>query len=118
MTYEDKPSMDELLHYGVKGQRWGVRNVHLEKVKKATDKLDRVASGTASRREKFSVASRTSLVDLATKGGLKGASANNSQILKDHAERLDKGEAKVRDLLALYGSVSVADLVKAATIKK
>ncbi len=118
MIHDDKPSLEDLMHYGVKGQRWGVRNVHLEKVKKATDKLDRVASGTASTREKLSVAARTSLLDLATQGGLKGASAKNSQILKDHAARVEAGKSTIRDGLLVYGGVSARDLVKAASIKK
>lgn len=30
MIHDDKPSLEELMHHGVKGQKWGVRRKHQE----------------------------------------------------------------------------------------
>lgn len=35
---DDKPSLDELMHYGVKGMKWGVRRDRTEGVSRSTDR--------------------------------------------------------------------------------
>lgn len=114
---DGKPSLDELIHFGKKGMRWGVRNVHLAKVEKATKRLDAVASGTATKRQVLGTALNTPIPQLVTKG-LKGSSAANSAALKAHAARIETGNMKIRDGLAMYGSLSVSDLVKAGRVKR
>lgn len=117
----DKPSLDELAHYGVKGMKWGTRrgitDVHLNKVNKITTRLDKVADGTATRRQKIGTALYTPIPQLVT-SGLKGSAKENSEFLKGHASRVANGEKNARDFLMLYGSVSLTDLAKASRRKK
>lgn len=89
---------DFLAHYGVKGMKWGVRS------QKRLDRLNRVASGTASRREKTQVMlTETSEVSRIRNKGLEGAAKTRADQLKARKERIQKGEGTVRDLLALHG---------------
>ena len=120
MMNGEKPSLDsltELTHHGVKGMRWGVKGVHAAKINKATARLDRVANGTATRREKLSVASRTPISQLAWHG-LKNQAALDSKTLKEHLARVESGNMKIRDGLLVYGSLGVGDLIKATRRRK
>lgn len=110
---------DILAHYGKKGMKWGIRTVHAGKVKKRTDRLDRVASGTANRRDRVRVAAATSgvqKVQAARRG--QSVAAMKSQDYKDHVRRLETGEAKARDLILQYGFLSILDLNKARRLAK
>jgi hypothetical protein len=121
MIHDDKPDLpseeEALAHYGTKGMKWGVRQVHLAKVTKATNRLDAVSGGTANKRQKVGTALTLPVGRLATKG-LKGAAAKESRLLKEHADRLEKGEAKVRDIMLVSYSLSLRDLSKARQLAK
>lgn len=108
----DKPSLDELAHYGVKGMRWGMRKARTGQIDAQTRVLDKVASGTANRREKLAVASTSSVYAL-TRRGLAGEAARRSTDLKAQKDRLAKGEATVRDILLTYHNVTLIDLIRA-----
>lgn len=90
---------DEFLeHYGKKGMKWGTRN------QKRLDRANRVASGTASRGEKTAFAlTDTSKHSIKKNKGLKGAAASRARELQGRKDRIEKGEATVKDMLALLG---------------
>lgn len=94
----EKPDLEELAHYGVKGMKWGVRREN------RLNRARRVASGTASRREKFAFSlTDTSKSSVKRNKDLKGAAASRVRELEARKARIQKGEARVKDLIALYG---------------
>jgi hypothetical protein len=120
MTYlvgDEKPSLEDLAHHGVKGMKWGVvrknlNDVHAEKVRAGIRINERVASGKGSRTDKAKVALGTPVGRLATRG-LKGAAAKNAQLQRDHLKHLDTGKATVHDVLQKYGSLTALDVAAA-----
>ena len=119
---DQKPSLEDLAHFGVKGMQWGKRrgltDVHNEKVTKAIAINSRVASGKGSFGDKFKVAQTTTLPRLVANNGLKGVAAKNTKLLEEHQARIANGQKKIRDMLAIYGGASVGDLVKASRAAK
>jgi len=104
-------SSDEFIaHYGVKGMKWGVRRRYAENVTRRTDVLDRVANGTATRREKVAAVATTSLANLAVNKGLKNDAARRSANEKAHLARVMAGEKTARDTLVMFGRLSVLDI--------
>jgi hypothetical protein len=94
----EKPDVDELIHYGKKGMRWGVRQQY------RLDRANAVAKGTASRATKARFAiTETSGLSIARGGGVKGAAASKAKQLGARKERIERGDATVKDLLANYG---------------
>lgn len=47
---DEKPSLEDLEHHGVKGQRWGVRNRQLNRASRQKDRATRRRSAAASDR--------------------------------------------------------------------
>lgn len=84
----------ELFHYGVKGMQWGVRKA--EKLRNTADRNQRIADGTASRKDK---------IDQAVLGkGMKGFGGALSlhpavaqKLANRYGKKADKAEAKVAD---------------------
>lgn len=104
---------NELIHYGVKGMKWGVRKAHTGTLNKGASRLERVASGKGSLRDKIGAAGTSSVYGLA-KRGLKGNSAFRAEKLRAEEKRLATGKAKVRDVLRAYGSANLVTLALAA----
>jgi hypothetical protein len=44
--------------------------------------------------------------------GLKNTAKYHSEITKEHIDRVEKGEKKVRDFLIMAGTLSVADVLQ------
>lgn len=108
----EKPSIEDLEHYGVKGMKWGVRKVHNDRVNASRKTLDKVASGKGSFREKLRVVDNSKVYDLATKG-IKGTAKLHSEQLKQHQDRLNNGKATTMDKIAMYGNLSPLDIHRA-----
>ena len=114
---QDKPSLEELMHHGVKGQKWGVIRKNLSDVadaKSASKQAlnERVASGTNTKREYAKVALGSPVTRLATRG-VRGTAKKNAEEWQQHRDRVSKGEATVSDILVKYGQLTYGDLGKA-----
>lgn len=89
---------EALAHFGVKGMKWGVRR------QSRLDRVSRVANGTASKLDKARVAyTDVSVASLTRNKGLRGAAASRQRELEGRKQRILKGEATTKDLLALHG---------------
>jgi hypothetical protein len=113
---EDKPSLEELAHYGVPGMRWGVKKARTGDLVKPIARLDRVANGTASLHSKAVVLASSTPYHLIKSGGLKKEAARQSRSLKAHSERLATGHATARDLIVAYGTSNLISVAR--TLKK
>lgn len=115
---EEKSSLDDLTHYGVKGMKWGVKKAYTDRKKKETGFYGRVASGTGNKRDKFKAVLATPIPDMVKGGGLKGGAARVDKRIQDHLDRVNNGKKTLRDTLALVGGVSVGDVIKGARLAK
>jgi hypothetical protein len=111
-SYDEKPSLEDLAHHGVKGMHWGVRKARTGNIDKETARLDRVAGGGGSVRDKALALNRAKLTKVVRKGGLRSEAARNSADLKAQRARLVAGKATMGDLLKAYGSVSLIDIAR------
>lgn len=111
-SYEKKPSLEDLAHHGVKGMHWGVRKARTGNIDRETSRLDRVAKGGGSVRDKVVALNSAKLTKVVRRGGLRSEAARNSKDLKAQRERLATGKATMKDVLKAYGSVSVVDVIR------
>jgi hypothetical protein len=87
-----------LEHFGKKGMKWGKRN------QSRLERANRVASGKASKGEKAAFyLTDTSRSSVKRNKGLEGAAASRVRELQGRKDRIKKGEATVKDFLALKG---------------
>jgi hypothetical protein len=108
-------NFSDLSHYGTKGMHWGVRKARTGDVAKVTQRLDRVAKGEGSLRDKTVAIGRTKVYKvpkLLTKDGLANEASRQSEELKAHSERLSTGHATAKDILQAYGSTSISSIIK------
>lgn len=124
----EKPGTpEELVHFGVKGMKWGQRKasgIKSEYLKSTTARGEaqrRVGEGRGSRKDKLQVnlttsslsldraraAKRRGLID---KKGFQGAALVRANRTEAHVERIQNGEATVHDMLRMAGSVKVRDI--------
>lgn len=90
-----------LEHYGVKGQRWGVRST--KRIQKRLDRTKRVRDGSASTSDKVKTAYVQGVYTQ------KGA----ARVLKRGAKyqmKIVEGEKKTREMLLLAGGIRIRDL--------
>lgn len=96
----DNPEDYELVHYGVKGMKWGVRKE--ERLQRAS----RVAGGTASRGEKLREFSRTSGHEFARAGGsMKRVYENRANKLAKQKSKVERNQAERQER---YGSANIS----------
>ena len=113
---------EALAHYGVKGMQWGVRKPQVDaggssytrKTQSTVDRLNRVASGTASRSDKAKTALGVGRMGLGGIYGLKTAGKAAAK-LQGHVDRLEAGEATTMDLLKKFGRMNAADIIREAS---
>lgn len=116
---EEAPLLSEavIAHFGVKGMKWGVRKTYNQRQGARVARLDRVASGTGSRGDKIRALAETSAAELVVNKGLKNTARKHSDATKAHLIRINTGKAKTLDLVQMYGSMSVGDLINAGRDK-
>lgn len=107
----------ELAHYGVKGMKWGVRKARTGDLNVRASRLERVAAGKGSVRDKVVSLGGSSLHNLAVNRGLKNESRRRAANYRAQEKRLATGKAKALDVLKAYGTVSVYGLAGAANKK-
>lgn len=97
-------TLDEaLVHFGVKGMRWGVRKNN--QLDRRITRAKKVASGKANFREKATfVTTDTSQAALAKNRGVKGAARSRAAQLEARKARIDSGKNSVLDVLKDFGN--------------
>jgi hypothetical protein len=102
---------NELVHYGVKGMKWGVRKQRTGRLNVRASRLERVAAGKGSFRDKATTVAGTSVYGaVKSRGSLRDEAARRAKNLRGQERRLATGKAKATDLLKAYGSTTVAGL--------
>jgi hypothetical protein len=93
-------------HQGVKGMRWGVRR------QRRVNTLLKVGSGKGTLGEKARAAWQVSTLDfIRGHGSLKKAANIRGTRQKLRNDRINKGEASVRDKIAFYGGTKYQDIL-------
>jgi len=110
LDQNDKPTLDDVVHYGVRGMKWGTRRAYASRQQRGVDILNKVASGTANKRQKVAVAVSSSSHDLIRGKSLKGAASRKAAREQEHLDRVLNGKLKARDVLTMVGRVSFHDI--------
>ena len=105
-----------LIHYGVKGMRWGVKKGRTGDLNVKASRHERVASGKGSLTDKVVTIGGSTAANLAMRG-LKGEAARRAKNERAQIERLSTGKAKVSDLLKAYGTASIYSVVGSANTR-
>lgn len=119
-----------LEHHGIKGMKWGVRKAessgaagaarkvgssvnasYSERMTKASNMWGQVAQGKGSKFDKFRTLLSTPVYKLAL-GQRKSYAQKQSDELKAHVERINNGQAKVKDVLTYAHNIRYVDLIK------
>lgn len=116
MSKWEESSQDEIIHYGVKGMKWGVRKARTGNLNQHATKLERAAAGPGSKRATTYAALHTPLSSI-RKQGLRKAAASEAKKSRAEIDRLAKGKATAGDVLRAYGSVTIAQLIGSARTK-
>ncbi len=119
-----KEDVEFLEHFGVKGMKWGVRRVNSDgnarnlgnrnndRAQKLFDRISRVASGNASKRDKLITGLyNVNVTDLVrAKGSVQGASKLVLDRATKNQAKIANGKNKVNDILAKVYGVNVSQL--------
>lgn len=112
-----------LAHFGVKGMRWGVRNdskpgrvgtrqAYVNKQRQRLEPFKRVAEGKGSTLDKVAVSQQLTLPELVRGKGAQGGAQLRVQGQEAFLKRLESGEARTSDILAMYGSIGLGDIIR------
>ena len=91
---QEKPSLDDLMHHGVKGMKWGVHK------QRKLERYNRIANGEGTARDHLHLARTVSPLEIAlNKGSIKNLAANRAKLLQAQKDRVESGNATSRDKL-------------------
>ncbi len=97
-----------LVHYGVKGMKWGVRKAYTGRLNVRASRAERVASGKGTLRDKaVTLGGMTPYGAIKSRGSLKKDAARRAKNLRAQEKRLATGKAKTADLLKAYGTFAI-----------
>jgi hypothetical protein len=85
------------------------QRAYMNKARNKQDSLNRVAKGEGSAGDKFSAIMGMSLWNM--RRGVKAGAAKKAKKIGEHVDRIAKGEAGVRDVMKMYGNISMNDVV-------
>jgi hypothetical protein len=111
-VFSEKPALEDLEHFGVKGMKWGVR-----RERRAQTHVN-VGKGEGTRSEKIRSGATIGPVDFVKGRGFQGAAARKGERQQLRNARVKSGESSVRDKIAYYGGSKYQDIFptgKAAT---
>jgi hypothetical protein len=115
VSVEKPGTPGELVHHGVKGQRWGVRRAYLNRVSRTAARNRRVGEGSGSAKDKFQTHLTTSNYRLSKSRSYKKAALDRATSAEDHVRRIENGQTTVRDVLRYTGGVRITDIVRGST---
>lgn len=101
---DEKPSLDDLIQYGVKGMHWGTRRA----IAKKADKLKARDPKQATTREKLGV----SIPSVIRNKGFNNAALKNRQKSIARMTRVADGQAKTTEVLREVGHLTWKELIK------
>lgn len=106
MITEEKPSLEELMHYGKKGMKWGVRRKYTSaEIRDARIRTDSRVSELRRQADKLNIETARNPNSKASKAAAKEFSKMSTEFLKNPdratAARLTRGEKVVLGLLAV-----------------
>lgn len=101
----DQEVEDFIEHFGVRGQKWGVRR------NRRANNLVKVGTGNASRSAKIRAGVTTSPLDLIRGRGFKGGAARRGERQISRNARVKSGESSVKDKLVYYGGTKYQDII-------
>jgi hypothetical protein len=115
----DKPTAEELAHYGIRGMKWGVRKGGLgSRVRGALADHDQQNIARLTRmKEGRSIGPGEKLGRAATVVGNFGTKRANKDLSKQitkleaQKKRAETGKLKARDILTFVGKVNLGDLI-------
>jgi hypothetical protein len=102
---------EELVHYGIKGMKWGVQKARTGRLNVRASRLERVSTGKGTARDKIvTIAGTNAYGAIKSRGSLKKEATRRAENLRGQERRLATGKAKALDIIKAYGSTTVAGL--------
>lgn len=99
--------MNEIVHFGMKGMKWGVRK------ERHRQRYHAIAAGKATLMDKVKFGLDTNIIELAVnKGNAKKAAAGRAAVLDAQKKRVESGNANIWDKLDRILNTPVWDLAR------
>lgn len=112
VSVEKPGTPSELVHHGVKGQKWGVRQAYTARISRGAARNRRVGLGKGTHQDKLRTHLTTSTYRLAKADSFKGAALDRARSTERHVKRMETGKATVIDQLRFIGNVRPSDIVR------
>lgn len=123
VSIEKPGTPEELVHYGKKGMKWGVRKAYAQSASARGATQRRVGEGKGSTVDKLRVHGTTSYLSLSRaaltgRPGFKGAALVRAERTEAHVQRIETGRATAHDVLRMAGTISMNDIYRGLAPEK